>query len=301
MADSDFWKNLAEQFRALDPSGMLRADWDYIVNSGNVDQWQIKGADRSIRVRFEALARRAGSAIAEALQKDPLFIWLADVKATGPHFEFGPYVIEKHVDGTDGPQHQLGTLNNLCIASAERCSEYESYALESEFREKQKNDPRNWSPLRSQYEAFKGIGQLVSAPHERIPESFVRDVLAKQYGVRPDEVTWKQIAFEVSGLLCQYPAIQVVPTPPAQEVDRFLHKEDPSEPQRAEPIAAQINRLRRECNWTEEQLAEKVGVTTRTVQRHLAEDSTPYARHIATYERVFSKQLEREVVIRKMS
>jgi DNA-binding XRE family transcriptional regulator len=78
-------------------------------------------------------------------------------------------------------------------------------------------------------------------------------------------------------------------------------KEAPSEPQREESIAGQINRLRRECNWTEEQLAEKVGVTTRTVQRHLAEDSMPYARHIATYERVFSKQLEREVVIRKMS
>ena len=78
-------------------------------------------------------------------------------------------------------------------------------------------------------------------------------------------------------------------------------KETPPEPERAESIAAQINRLRCECKWTEEQLAEKVGVTTRTVQRHLAEDSMPYARHIATYERVFSKQLEREVVIRKMS
>jgi len=137
MVDSDFWRDLAEQFRALDPAGLLYADHDYIVNSGNVDQWQIKGADRIIRLRFEALARRAGSKIAGAHQKDPLFIWLGEVKATGPNFEYGAYLIERNADGTDGIQHQLGTLKRLCVASAERCTEHESYALQAELREKQ--------------------------------------------------------------------------------------------------------------------------------------------------------------------
>jgi hypothetical protein len=67
-----------------------------------------------------------------------------------------------------------------------------------------------------------------------------------------------------------------------------------------ESVADQLRRLREESRITEEQLAENVGLNTRTVQRHLADDSIPYARHLTGYERVFSKLLKREVIIRKM-
>lgn len=73
------------------------------------------------------------------------------------------------------------------------------------------------------------------------------------------------------------------------------------ETQPSESIAEQLSRLRAECRWTEEQLAEKIGVAARTVQRHLSDKSTPYARHISAYERAFSKHLVRKVVINKMS
>jgi hypothetical protein len=79
------------------------------------------------------------------------------------------------------------------------------------------DDPKSWSPLRQQVEAFRRIKQLVTGPHERIPEALIRNTLAQQYGIKPEEVTWKQIRFEVAGLLPYYPAITVMPSEPTAE------------------------------------------------------------------------------------
>ncbi len=68
-----------------------------------------------------------------------------------------------------------------------------------------------------------------------------------------------------------------------------------------ESIADQINRLRNECHLTTEELAEQIGVDARTARRHLGNKSNPYPRHITAYERVFSKLLNRQVVIRQLS
>jgi hypothetical protein len=69
----------------------------------------------------------------------------------------------------------------------------------------------------------------------------------------------------------------------------------------ADSVGAQINRLREECHLTSEELAEKINLEVRSVQRHLAGNSVPYARHLRAYERVFSKLLNRQVLIRKLS
>jgi hypothetical protein len=74
----------------------------------------------------------------------------------------------------------------------------------------------------------------------------------------------------------------------------------PPESGKTETIGEQINRLRHECRLTVEQLAEKIGVDRRTVERHIADKRIPYSRHISAYERVFSKILETQVVISKM-
>jgi ribosome-binding protein aMBF1 (putative translation factor) len=92
------------------------------------------------------------------------------------------------------------------------------------------------------------------------------------------------------------PCAESIQTAPGQS-DR---SETPLGP-RIETVAAQLVRLRQEVGWTEEELAEKIGITTRSVQRHLSGDSVPYKRHIAAYERQFSKHLKRQVVIKKMS
>jgi hypothetical protein len=69
---------------------------------------------------------------------------------------------------------------------------------------------------------------------------------------------------------------------------------------KSESIGKQINRLREECHLTEEELAEKIEMDIRSVQRHLANETTSYARHLRVYERMFSNLLRRQVVIRQM-
>ncbi len=90
----------------------------------------------------------------------------------------------------------------------------------------------------------------------------------------------------------------------------FFPEERPLQPRLAstppasenpETLAAQINRLREECRLTAEELAEKIDIDIRSVQRHLAGKTVPYARYLRKYEREFSKLLSRQIVIRKMS
>jgi DNA-binding XRE family transcriptional regulator len=68
-----------------------------------------------------------------------------------------------------------------------------------------------------------------------------------------------------------------------------------------ETIGTQIKRLRDECRLTIEELAEAIDSDERTIRRHEADEVVPYARTIRAYEGVFSKRLERKVVISKMS
>jgi hypothetical protein len=76
---------------------------------------------------------------------------------------------------------------------------------------------------------------------------------------------------------------------------------------RAEPpkpdstLAGQIKKLRDECRLTTEELAENISLDTRSVQRHLAGTTQPYTRHLRAYERLFSKLLERKVVMNRLS
>lgn len=69
----------------------------------------------------------------------------------------------------------------------------------------------------------------------------------------------------------------------------------------ADTVAAQIDRLRKECQLTVDKLAELIEIDVRSVRRHLKGDSVPYDRHLWAYERLFSKLLNRQVVISKLS
>ena len=104
---------------------------------------------------------------------------------------------------------------------------------------------KNWSQLRQSVEAYKKIKELRSGPHEEIPEALVRRVLAQQYDIKPEEVTWKQIAFEVSGLLPYYPAIRVVPSAPGPAVEEKLEE--------------RIEREREKNDWLAFELAKREG------------------------------------------
>lgn len=61
-------------------------------------------------------------------------------------------------------------------------------------------------------------------------------------------------------------------------------------------IAKQIRALRRECRFTVVELAQQVGIASRTVQRHEAgEVDDIRLRHVRQYERIFSEVLSRPV------
>jgi hypothetical protein len=142
MADSGFWRDLAERFRALeDPYGMLRADWACVVGSGEPGQWRLPGgAGRTVTTQFESLAKRGASALSDAASPDLLIAWLEALRCTSRNFGFGPYYIEQNADGSEGPHRQTGTISRLCEASANYCSEPEGAALEAEFQEKHQSD-----------------------------------------------------------------------------------------------------------------------------------------------------------------
>ena len=86
-----------------------------------------------------------------------------------------------------------------------------------EPQDTQQDDPQRWSPLRRAFEAFREMKKIITGPRERIPESLVRKTLAQQYGIKPEEVTWKQIQFEVAGLLSAHRAIELIPSLPTSE------------------------------------------------------------------------------------
>jgi hypothetical protein len=85
----------------------------------------------------------------------------------------------------------------------------------------------------------------------------------------------------------------ILPTPPQNTTQQH---EPPSE-----TAGQQIERLRTESHLTAEDLAEELGVTPRSIFRHLSGTVVPHGRHLAAYERVFSNRLQRRVVIRKTS
>lgn len=64
-----------------------------------------------------------------------------------------------------------------------------------------------------------------------------------------------------------------------------------------ESVGEQLRHLRDECRMTTEKLAEEVGVDPATVYRHISGKMRPHLPTIGTYERVFSKLLNRKVVI----
>jgi len=201
MADSARWRELATQFRELPAAcQMLRADRHYIVNTGGVGRWKLIGTISDI-VRFEALARRAGAELPSPVTHDLLTAWLEAVMAQGDSgFQFNPIATEMNADGTDGVQHMTGTMFKLPEASANFCAMQESWALQREYEKNFPNDPKNWSEFRHRVEAFESMKELGNEPPYRISEAVVRNIIADMDGIKPEDVTWKRIGFEIAAM-----------------------------------------------------------------------------------------------------
>lgn len=316
MADSAFWRDLAEKFLALPD---FRADGHYVIGSGQPWAWQLAGvASEYIRSAFEALARRAAAAIAGGGAPDLLIVWLEELRKGSYNFSFSNQAYEVQPDGTEGPHYLMGSIHGVCHASATLCKKLEAEAVQAEFEAAQRNNPKNWTQFRQQFEALKSMRKIHDAPAERIPEDFARNAIARIYGIKPEDVTTEQIAFEMAGLLPAYPHIELIPSAPIEApkpapetghsyvgIDKSRSSHPSPEPvpppiAPGETIAAQLQRLREECKWTIPELAEAAGLDSRTVDRHLAGKFIPYPRTLSAYEKAFRKRLKRQVVIRKM-
>jgi DNA-binding transcriptional regulator YiaG len=90
-------------------------------------------------------------------------------------------------------------------------------------------------------------------------------------------------------------------TPPEQKVSARPRPLAASTAPEPDTVGAQINRLREECHLAPDELAVKIGIDVRSVRRHLKDSSLPYDRTLWAYETLFSKLLNRKVVINKMS
>lgn len=313
MADSEFWRKLSAEFFA---SPDFRADGHYIIGSGRPWTWQLAGVGADyIRASFEALACRAASEIESSGITDLVTVWLERLRLGSYSFQFTGEAEEVPTGGTKGIHYQMGSIHGVCRASATLCKKLEADATQAEFEEKQRNNPKNWTQFRQRIEAFESMKEVRNAPPYRIPEAVVRNIIAEIDGIKPEEVTWKRIAFEIAGLGGPNRRhIEVVPTSPPESPPSPKGAESERSPSKqphvekpesvnvpAESVAAQIERLRDECRWTNEQLAEVAGLSTRQVARHVSGEATPYKRNIAAYERVFSKKLKKQVVISNKS
>src|ERR1022692_426436 len=223
MLDSDFWAGLAEEFRKLDPHSCLCLNWKARVDGTPCDFELVQqgGSCRSVEGQFKVFATRAVLKLQPDEPRPTLTVWYASLKETGVND--APLLWSQAPDNGPVLQWVAGRIYRICDLSADLCTDFARRALEaehkSEVEEKQRLDPRNWSPLRQYYESFKVSKELLAQAPEEIPESLVRDVLAQQYGLRPQEVTEKQIIWEVSGLLREYPSITVIPAIPRLGVD----------------------------------------------------------------------------------
>jgi hypothetical protein len=311
LAASDNWRELAKDFRAL----AAERDYTFLwavrtaVDRDGIE-WKIDG-NYSFQNRFRALAARAARELSPSAV-DLLESWLEALRIENPHVLHR----EELPSPLRWPEGEIKRTSErfsyLCEASSDFCSTLEANAIENEqaerFAEQWQSDRKNWSPLRQQWEAFKEIRLLETGPREKIPEAFIRTVPSQQYGVKPEDVTPRQIQSEILSLLPDYHAVEIVPasqplatTEAASEPSANVPAAPAQETTKAQTIREQINRLRDECHWTAEELSEKVKMSTRSVQRHLAGDSIPYGRHLRTYEAVFAKELKRTVHISKMS
>lgn len=124
MLDSEFWRNLAEQFRRIDPRGVLVAEWAAVRES----HWELRyGQFAAYAAQFEPLARRGGMKLNST--KDSLEVWLESMRNEG---------IYHTEEMTSGGSLIACTIPALCTQSANFCNRLESLALEAERLQQQR-------------------------------------------------------------------------------------------------------------------------------------------------------------------
>jgi hypothetical protein len=271
------WRELADRFTQLyaGTPDKLYAGWISSAWNEQGDQWIILGVDDPAMLRqFKLAAERAALLLGHA--GDGLSFWLDLLKQDSPSYNNSGGISRTSVGGRLADNAETGIISALCTASAEYCYRLETLAI---TRERSK-----WVPVEGSGGASRSPD--MDALNERKRMAFKEAMYNSSENRAKREFEYKKKLQEL------------------EEADRSKQtgRESTREPPPLQPesIGFQLDSLRENCRLTIEQLAEKVGINIRTVQRHLADKSNPYPRHLTAYERVFSKLLSRKVVIKKM-
>ena len=107
----------------------------------------------------------------------------------------------------------------------------------------------------------------------------------------PEWIVFQEERLAIAELITNGPSVAPPPVPPE------LRKSAPVLPKIKSLTAIAIESLRAESRMTMEDLATETKFSLSTVSRHENGEITPQAWRISTYERVFSKRLNRKVVI----
>jgi hypothetical protein len=263
--DPDFWKNLAEQFTQIDPAYRLDLQWIYWPETRNHDfTLDSSRAGRLVEAKFASLASRAGKAL---WHTDPSDAWLSEIRLRNPSINLSQGVSKNQLTGEDH-LYNSGRLIRVCEVSATLC-----YIYDADFHSG-----------RTPFSFFTNLSRVRDLPAENV----------LTYDVIPEPASEPPMGASPSTIAEQ-----------AEQIERLRiesDREHGASPAKAasETLGEQINRLRQECDLTEEELAEKIDIDIRTVQRHIADACAPYARNRTAYGRIFSKILKRNIVIRKL-
>ena len=183
MADSNFWRDLAERFRSLPASLPIRADW-LIDADGATWSWMISGAlKRDTEIQFAALARRGGVEIDP--NRDSLAVWLDAVwqqENPGRSRLNGPIAAQSR-GGEVGTRLNGGTLERVCGLSATLASVRENLTLDEERIARIKNE-QNKAPRPSNQE------ESISVQIDRLREecNLTVEELAEALQIEPRSV-----------------------------------------------------------------------------------------------------------------
>ncbi len=146
MADSAFWRKLAKKFRAFprEAAALIFAEKHWTSADKNDWTWRV-GGDDTLRVHFEALARRAALALPELRHPDLLFSWLEALVRYG-HARFDREILGTSVIGDVTVKSITGTMYKLPRHSADYCKILESEALQS-VADSLTVPPKNMAPM----------------------------------------------------------------------------------------------------------------------------------------------------------
>lgn len=162
MANSAFWRDLAVQFSALRDKRRLGAG----------------GANDSMFISaLETLAMRGASEIAVAGASDLLHIWLEELRKEGLPFQSSGQSNEVLSEAEYSKSIYKGFIDGLCEASATFCKRREAQAVQAEFEEKQRNNPKNWSQLQTR--EGEVTGALLSSYRSEIKRAILMQLALK--------------------------------------------------------------------------------------------------------------------------